>query len=141
DRCAEQYGVKSLIRFETEVETAVFDEASHAWQVTVVGRNDGGKGERETLTARALISAVGQLNRPKLPDIPGRDTFRGPLFHSATWPGGLDLTGKRVAVIGSGASAFQIIPELANTVGELAVFQRSPAWMFPNPGYHAEVGE
>lgn len=141
DRCAEQYGVKSLIRFETEVEAAVFDEASHTWQVTVVGRKDGDKGERETLTARALISAVGQLNRPKLPEIPGRDTFRGPLFHSATWPDGLDLTGKRVAVIGSGASAFQIIPELANTVGELAVFQRSPAWMFPNPGYHAEVGE
>ncbi|GAB3291364.1 flavin-containing monooxygenase [Parahaliea aestuarii] len=137
DRCAADYGVKEHTRFNTEVEAARWDEDSATWQVTVVD----GNGERDTLTARAVISAVGQLNRPKLPEIDGIDTFNGPLFHSGAWPKGLDLAGKKVAVIGSGASAFQIIPELAETASELTVFQRSPAWMFPNPGYHMAVGD
>ncbi|WP_116368782.1 flavin-containing monooxygenase [Parahaliea mediterranea] len=137
DRCAADYGVKAHTRFNTEVESAQWDDASATWRVTVVDAN----GQRDTLTARAVISAVGQLNRPKLPEIEGIDSFAGPLFHSGAWPEGLDLAGKKVAVIGSGASAFQIIPEMADTAGELTVFQRSPAWMFPNPGYHVEVGE
>lgn len=137
NRCAQDYDVKRRIRFNTEVEAARFDDASGTWEVTVVD----GEGKRDTLIARAVISAVGQLNRPKLPDIPGRDSFKGDLFHSAAWPEGLDLTGKRVAVIGSGASAFQIIPEMAECAAHLTVFQRSPAWMFPNPGYHTPVGE
>jgi 4-hydroxyacetophenone monooxygenase len=98
-------------------------------------------GRRDTLVARAVISAVGQLNRPKVPEIPGRDNFRGHLFHSAAWPDRLDLTGRRVAVIGSGASAFQIVPEMAECAESLTVFQRSPVWMFPNPDYHTRVGE
>ncbi|TXS94121.1 NAD(P)/FAD-dependent oxidoreductase [Parahaliea maris] len=137
DRCAEDYRVKPNIRFNTEVTAARWDEAAGSWLVEVADA----KGHSQTLTARALISAVGQLNRPRLPDIAGIETFAGPLFHSGAWPEGLDLAGKRVAVIGSGASAFQIIPELAGTAGELTVFQRSPAWMFPNPGYHTAVGK
>ena len=136
DRCAQDYGIKPQIRFETEVESARFDEEHGTWSVEVADR----EGRRETLTARAVISAVGQLNRPRLPDIPGLERFQGDLFHSAAWPRGLDLTGRRVAVIGSGASAFQIIPEMADTAAQLTVFQRSPAWMFPNPGNHSPVG-
>ncbi len=135
DRCAREYGVIPHTRFNTEVREARFDETTQTWQVEVTD----GDGVTSTLEARAVISAVGQLNRPRLPDIQGLDSFRGPLVHSAQWPDDLDLNGKRVAVIGSGASAFQIIPEVAKTARALTVFQRSPAWMFPNPGYHTEV--
>lgn len=137
ENCAQHYGVMPHIRFRTEVVSAVFDEETQHWQVEV----QDAEGNRETLTAAAVISAVGQLNRPKFPDIPGLDGFQGPVVHSGAWPKGLNLDGKRVAVIGSGASAFQIIPEMAKTSSPLTVFQRSPAWMFPNPGYHTPVGE
>ena len=91
--------------------------------------------------ANALISAVGALNRPRLPDIPGRDSFQGPAFHSAEWQHQHDLRGKRVAVIGTGASAFQLGPEVAKVASRLLVFQRSPPWMVPNPRYHARVSD
>ncbi|MAC33051.1 MAG: 4-hydroxyacetophenone monooxygenase [Haliea sp.] len=137
EHCAEHYGVMPHIRFRTEVVAAVFDEERQLWQVEI----QDAEGKRETLTAAAVISAVGQLNRPKFPDIPGLDGFEGEVVHSGAWPKGLSLDGQRVAVIGSGASAFQIIPEMAKTSSKLTVFQRSPAWMFPNPGYHTPVGE
>lgn len=137
DNCAEEYGIKRNIRFNTEVEQAQYDEETGFWQIDVVGKD----GKRERLTARAVISAVGQLNRSRMPEIPGLESFGGPAFHSAEWPDGVDLSGKRVAVIGSGASAFQIIPEAAGVAAHLTVFQRSPVWMFPNPGYHTPVGE
>lgn len=137
DACAERFGVKPHIQFETEVVAAEFRDASGDWAVRVMAAD----GSEEVIEARAVISAVGQLNRPKMPDIAGLEQFQGPLVHSGAWPRGLDLTGKRVAVIGSGASAFQIIPALAPTVGQLTAFQRSPVWMFPNPEYHSPVGE
>jgi 4-hydroxyacetophenone monooxygenase len=137
EHCAEHYGVMPHIRFRTEVVAAVFDEERQLWQVEI----QDAEGKRETLTAAAVISAVGQLNRPKFPDIRGLDGFQGEVVHSGAWPKGLSLDGQRVAVIGSGASAFQIIPEMAKTSSKLTVFQRSPAWMFPNPGYHTPVGE
>ena len=87
-----------------------------------------------------LISAVGQLNRPKLPAIAGRDDFEGLAMHSARWVDGTELAGRRVAVIGTGASAFQIVPTVAPDTAHLTVFQRSAPWMFPNPNYHAPVG-
>lgn len=136
DDCAERFGVKPNIRFETEVVAAEFRDASGDWKVRVRGAD----GREEVLEARAVISAVGQLNRPKLPEIDGLELFQGPLVHSGAWPRNLDLAGKRVAVIGSGASAFQIIPELAHTAKQLKAFQRSPVWMFPNPAYHSPVG-
>ncbi|MFC6672055.1 flavin-containing monooxygenase [Marinobacterium aestuariivivens] len=137
ERCARDYDVEQKIRFETEVVSAVFDDPSQTWKVEIRDRD----GHREVLEARAVISAVGQLNRPKMPDIPGLDRFEGQLVHSGAWPDSCQHEGTRVAVIGSGASAFQIIPEVAKTAGALKVFQRSPAWMFPNPGYHSAVGE
>ncbi|WP_218919561.1 flavin-containing monooxygenase [Pandoraea vervacti] len=137
ERFAQDQGLAEKIHYNTEVVSAKFDEASGIWSIAV--RESGGA--IRTVLANAVISAVGQLNRPMTPKIPGQETFRGVQVHTGAWPKGLDLTGKRVAVIGTGASAFQIVPELAKIASELTVFQRSPVWMFPNPDYHATVGE
>src|ERR1700749_3566239 len=84
---------------------------------------------------------VGQLNRPSIPDFDGASSFAGPAFHSAAWDHSVDLAGKRVALIGAGASGFQIAPAIAGAVEHLAIFQRTAQWMFPNPMYHDEVGD
>jgi 4-hydroxyacetophenone monooxygenase len=97
-------------------------------------------GATRTLNARALISAVGQLNRPYLPELAGQAEFDGPAFHSARWDHAVDLRGKRVALVGAGASGFQIAPAIAGDVERLTVFQRTAQWMFPNPNYHEQVG-
>ncbi|MBS0410628.1 MAG: NAD(P)/FAD-dependent oxidoreductase [Proteobacteria bacterium] len=133
---AARYDLKKRIRFETEVVSLAFDEARGVWKATL----KTAKGE-ETLEADAVITAVGQLNRPRLPDIEGRDSFKGPAFHSARWDHGVDLTDKRVAVIGTGASAFQFVPEIVGKVAHLEVFQRTPPWCFPTPHYHEDVAE
>ncbi|HUA90064.1 MAG TPA: NAD(P)/FAD-dependent oxidoreductase [Steroidobacteraceae bacterium] len=131
----ERHGLAPHIRFNTEVSSARYDEQSATWEVEL----RTGEGAVETQSFNALVSAVGQLNRPKIPDIPGRDTFRGTQVHSAEWDPALDLTGKRVAVVGSGASAFQLVPEVAKVAAKLYVFQRSAPWMLPNPLYHEAV--
>nr|WP_310525139.1 NAD(P)/FAD-dependent oxidoreductase [Polymorphobacter sp.] len=134
ERIASKYGLHEHIRFRTRVVAARWDGA--AWQASLSGPEGS-----ETVTARAMISAVGQLNTPKLPDIPGVGSFAGPAFHSALWPDGIDLAGKRVAVIGTGASAFQIVPEIAASVASLSVFQRTPPWLLPSAVYHEAVPE
>jgi len=134
---ADRYHLRQHIRFETEVEALTYDEARGTWSARVRGKD----GQAETLTATAVITAVGQLNRPRFPDIPGRETFKGPAFHSAQWRGDVDLQGKRVIVIGTGASAFQLVPEIAADVDRLTIFQRTPPWIFPTPNYHADVPE
>lgn len=133
--CADVFGLRDHIRFGVEVVSAEWSETELRWSVRV----RSGDGPEETLVASAVISAVGQLNRPAYPDIDGRDSFAGPAFHSARWRHDVDLADKRVAVIGTGASAMQLIPEIASEVGELMVFQRTPAWMGPTPDYHDEV--
>ena len=115
---------------------AEWNDEDATWAVAV--RNPDGS--RETLTARAVISAVGQLNRPNIPAIAGIDDFAGPTFHSARWDHSVDIAGKRVAMIGAGASGFQIAPTIAPDVEHLTVFQRTAQWMFPNPNYHENVG-
>jgi 4-hydroxyacetophenone monooxygenase len=143
--CADVFGLREHIRFRTEVVSATWSEDDRRWSVVVrpAGTGNGAAGDgaagEETLVVDAVVSAVGQLNRPSLPDIPGLDTFAGPAFHSARWRHDVDLRGKRVAVIGTGASAVQIIPEIAPEVAELAVFQRTPPWLAPTPDYHDEV--
>jgi 4-hydroxyacetophenone monooxygenase len=134
---ADKHGLKKHIRFETTVESLTWDEERAVWRAQLVGK-DGG---RETVEANAVVTAVGQLNRPRLPDIEGRDSFEGPAFHSAQWRHDVDLTGKRVAVIGTGASAFQFVPEIAPKVAQLKVFQRTPPWGLPVPHYHEDVPE
>jgi len=132
---ARRHALYEHIRFETEVIDARWDAATSTWAV----RARGPGGAEETLRARALISAVGQLNRPRFPDIEGRERFRGPAFHSASWRHDVDLRGKRVAVIGTGASAFQLVPEIAPQVSELHVFQRTAPWLVPTQNYHADI--
>ena len=99
----------------------------------------GLNGKEEVIDARFFVSAVGSLNIPKLPDIPGMDTFHGPSFHSARWPHDLELTGKQFALVGAGASGFQIGPAIAAEVEPLTFFQRTAQWIIPNPLYHASV--
>ncbi len=137
NRFADKHGLRERIRFNTELTNARWDEASKNWQVTL-RRSDG----RTTgVTARALVSAVGQLNRPMIPKIEGQEVFKGLQVHSAQWRPDIDLQGKRVAVIGTGATAVQLVPELAKVASKLFVFQRSPIWLLPNPKYHDSVTE
>ena len=135
--CADEFGLRDHIRFGTQVLSATWSEKSATWSVHVRTTD----GREDTLVANAVISAVGQLNRPSYPDIAGRDTFAGAAFHSARWEHSIDLTGKRVAVIGTGASAVQFIPEIASECGELLVFQRTPPWLAPTPDYHDRVSD
>ena len=132
----DRHGLRKSIRFETEVVAAVWDESAGTWSVTTRDK----AGNEETLIARAVISAVGQLNRASLPEIPGIEEFGGSWFHSSSWDHSVDYTGKRVALIGAGASGFQIAPTIAPDVAQLTVFQRTAQWMFPNPNYHKAVG-
>lgn len=134
DQVMTRHGLHTHVRWRTEAIAAEWNEDTATWSVTV--RAD----ERiETLSARAVICAVGQLNRPSIPDFPGRDTFSGPAFHSASWDHSVDIDGKRVALVGAGASGFQIAPAIADRVDRLEIFQRTAQWMFPNPMYHDRV--
>ena len=134
-RCATKYELRDRIRFDTEVEQLIYDDQDKRWTVHVRTKD----GRRETLAANAVISAVGQLNRPRFPDIPGRESFKGIAFHSARWEHQHDLRGKRIAVIGTGASAFQFVPIIAEQAAELVVFQRTPPWIIPNPDYQTDI--
>jgi cation diffusion facilitator CzcD-associated flavoprotein CzcO len=124
-RCTDKYGVRPHIRFHTEIVSASFDERGGRWQV----RASGGR----TFRARVVVSACGGLSRPSLPDIEGIESFAGTTFHSARWDHSVPIEGKRVAVIGTGASAVQIVPAIAPRVGRLFVYQRTPPWIVPKP--------
>lgn len=126
-KVSHDFGVRRRIRFHTQVESAVYNEAGMDWTVRVADA----QGNVDVLRANVVISAVGLLNVPKMPPIAGLDTFEGPCFHSARWPEGLDVRGKRVGVIGNGASAMQIVPAIAPQVAQLTVFQRSKQWAAP----------
>ena len=137
NQCADEFGIRPHIRFNTSVESAELDEKTYTWRVRVKSVD----GASQTLEAQAVISAVGQLNRPRFPDIEGRETFKGLSFHSARWKHGHDLTDKRIAVIGTGASAFQFVPEIAKQASEVFVFQRTPNWIAIEPVYHDDIPE
>ena len=132
---ADDYGLREHTRFCTEVREARYDETQGAWRLEL--RAAGGV--TETIEANAVISAVGQLNQPAIPSIPGIDRFAGPKFHSARWDHQVDLSGKRVAVIGSGASAFQFVPHIAKQARTVTIFQRTPPWVLPNDDYFREI--
>jgi 4-hydroxyacetophenone monooxygenase len=129
-----QLGLEVHIRYETEVLRAVYDETLKNWQVTL--RSAAGE---ETLRCAALVSAVGQLNRPLIPHIDGEEDFGGVRVHTSRWPEGLDYTGKKIIVIGTAATALQIVPELAKQAAHLTVFQRSPTWVFVHPEYRRAI--
>ncbi|TGK11498.1 NAD(P)/FAD-dependent oxidoreductase [Leptospira fletcheri] len=123
--CADKFGLRPHILLNQEVDGAFFDERTGTWEITVA---DG-----EKFRARALVGGTGGLSRPALPDIPGIEAFQGVKFHSARWDHSYDLTGKTVAVIGTGASAIQIVPAIAPKVGRLELFQRTAPWILPKP--------
>ncbi|RSN05374.1 4-hydroxyacetophenone monooxygenase [Streptomyces sp. WAC 05977] len=120
-RVVRRYGLEPHIRFGTRVTAAAFDEERGLWRVETAGG--------ETFEANVFVPAVGQLSRPVQPDIPGQETFEGTSFHSAHWDHDVDLRGKKVAVIGTGASAIQFVPELQRQAGELTVFQRTAPYI------------
>ena len=123
DDVADKFDVRRHMRFNTIVEGARWDEDAKVWRVTVA---DG-----ETLSARYLITATGFLSQPKVPDIPGVTDFAGKVIHTTAWDDEYRLEGRRVAVIGTGATAVQLIPELAKRVADLTVYQRTPIWVVP----------
>ena len=133
-RCVDEFDVRRHIRFETTVTSATWDEPVERWRISTASPS----GDDE-LSANLLISAVGQLNRPKLPDLPGLKDFSGEVFHSARWPEDLVLEGKRVGVVGAGASAMQLVPRVAEQASALTIFQRSKQWVRPIDQYRAEV--
>jgi 4-hydroxyacetophenone monooxygenase len=132
-RFADRHGLRPDIRFGTRVEEARWDAEAAQWRVQTSGAHAG------THAAEILVSAVGQLNEPRLPDIPGREDFAGPAFHSARWAHDVALGGKRVGVIGTGASAFQFVPIIAREAAQLDVYQRSAPWLGPTDNYHDPV--
>jgi cation diffusion facilitator CzcD-associated flavoprotein CzcO len=120
-RVSRETGIRSHIRFDAEVTEARFDAAGEVWRLTLA---DG-----EEAVADVLVCATGQLSRPKSPDVPGRESFTGAQFHSAEWDHDVPLRGKRVIVVGSGASAVQIVPAIVDEAAHLTVVQRSPNWV------------
>jgi cation diffusion facilitator CzcD-associated flavoprotein CzcO len=125
--CVAKYGLGPHIRFHKKVTGAEFDERTGTWTVRI----ENG----EPVRARALVLGNGALQVPAYPDIPGRESFEGRMFHSAEWDHEYDLAGKRVAVIGTGASSIQFVPEIAPQVEKLQVFQRTPPWIAPKPDH------
>jgi cation diffusion facilitator CzcD-associated flavoprotein CzcO len=125
DDMVERFGLAPKLRFNAEVTSARFDDKAGRWLVEVA---DGSR-----YSARAVVSASGPLANPGLPDIPGRDEFTGITMHSARWDHTVDLAGKRVAVIGTGASSVQIVPEIVEQAASVKVFQRTPGWVLPRP--------
>ncbi|BCW87303.1 4-hydroxyacetophenone monooxygenase [Alphaproteobacteria bacterium SO-S41] len=134
---AKRHDLAKHVRFDTHVNEARFDEAANEWRVTVTGKD----GKQEVLTATAVVSAVGQLNQPNYPAIEGVGAFKGPTFHSARWDHSVELKGKDVAVIGTGASAFQFVPAIAPDVAHMSLFQRTPPWLSPTLDYHNKTDD
>ncbi len=125
EHCSRKYGITPHMRCGEEVRDLRWDQAEQLWHITL---SSGAQ-----YTARIVVSGVGGLSRPALPKVKGLERFGGELFHSAHWNHDVDLTGKRVAVIGTGASAIQFIPQIAPKAAELVVFQRTPPWIVPKP--------
>ncbi|MEU0499398.1 NAD(P)/FAD-dependent oxidoreductase [Mycobacterium sp. NPDC006124] len=122
-RVVDDGGLLPLLRTKTEIAKAAFDERSNTWRLTTTFE--------EELECDVVVSAVGQLSRPAIPDLPGMPEFAGPSFHSANWDHDLDLSGKRIAVVGTGASAVQFVPAVAECAAHMDLFQRSAPWVLP----------
>jgi cation diffusion facilitator CzcD-associated flavoprotein CzcO len=125
--CAKRYGVLGRVRFHTALREAVWDAARGLWNVTT---QDG-----ERIHTRVLISGMGALHVPRYPDLPGLERFRGPAFHSAAWDAGVALEGRNIAVIGTGASAIQFVPQIAPRAGRIYLYQRTPPWILPKADF------
>jgi 4-hydroxyacetophenone monooxygenase len=136
-RCADKYRVREHVHFGVEVHSAHWQEASGTWRLEVRDRT----GLTQVSEFDAIVCAVGQLNRPKIPDFPGLKDFQGEVLHTAAWPEGADLRGKRVALLGTGASAVQVGPAIVDEVASLHVIQRSGSWVTRRPNIDRAVSE
>jgi cation diffusion facilitator CzcD-associated flavoprotein CzcO len=125
NHCVDKYGLRPRLRLNTSIAATSFDDDAHLWRLEV----EGG----DPITARFVVGATGVLTKPKPPDIPGLGDFEGEVMHTARWDHDQDLSGRRVAIIGTGASALQVIPSIAPEVEHLTVFQRTPIWCLPKP--------
>jgi cation diffusion facilitator CzcD-associated flavoprotein CzcO len=125
EHCVDAYGLRSRIRLNTKVSGVEFDDEHHLWRLSIAGGT--------TISSRFLVGATGVFTQPKPPEIPGLETFAGSVMHTARWDHEADLRGRRVAIIGTGASAVQIIPSIAPEVEQLTVLQRTPIWCLPKP--------
>ena len=125
ERCVDEFGIRDRIRTGAELTDAHWDEERQLWHVEI----NGG----ETVTARVLVPALGGLSRPAFPDLEGIERFQGRAFHSAQWEEDFDFAGKRVAVVGTGASAIQLVPQVAKAAAQVHLFQRTPPWVMPKP--------
>ncbi|MBB3600664.1 4-hydroxyacetophenone monooxygenase [Mycolicibacterium sp. BK556] len=131
---ADRFDLRRHIQFGTEVAAVRYESGDGRWTI-----DTRANGQAETIRADVVISAVGMVNRPSIPELPGLDEFPGPVLHTAAWDPAVDLSGKRVAVIGSAASAMQLVPSIADDAAHVTVFQRSKQWAVPHPNYHREV--
>jgi len=129
--CADEHDVRSNLRLGVEVTELAWDDGAQRWSVKARTAD----GRSETLSADVVISAVGFMDRPRVPQIEGLEDFDGPVFHTARWDHSVELAGRRVAVIGTGASGCQLVPGLAEVAGHVTVFQRSAPWFLEIPGY------
>jgi 4-hydroxyacetophenone monooxygenase len=136
DWVADEFDLRDDIVFHTEVSALTWDEQATMWEIEV----DGPDGRR-TLCSNAVISGVGFLNRPNLPQIEGMETFAGQSWHTARWPDDVEWRGKRIAVIGTGCTGYQLVPEIALSAAHVTVFQRTPQWLLPFPGYLSKSPE
>lgn len=127
EQLVDSHGLRSQIQLDTTVVGADWDENVHVWRVQLASG--------ATLVARFIIGAIGALEVPSMPDIPGIESYTGKVVHSAKWDHNFDYSGKRIALIGTGATALQLIPELADIAGHLTVFQRTPIWVAPKPDF------
>ncbi len=136
EHIADSFGIRENIRFNVEVVEARFDDDNGEWQLQIVTPNGG----TEILRANAVVSAVGAFNKPRFPDVEGLDEFEGESAHTARWPDdGIDLKGKRVVVVGNGASAMQVVPAIADDVASLTIIQRSAQWAAPFQKFKKEI--
>jgi cation diffusion facilitator CzcD-associated flavoprotein CzcO len=125
EHCVDKYGLRPHIHTRAPVHAARFEASAGCWRLAV--------GDGAEVTAQVLVSAIGGLSRYCIPEFPGLAAFEGAQFHTARWPSDFDPAGRRIAVIGSAASAIQIVPEIAKTAAQVYVFQRTPNWIFPRP--------
>ncbi len=133
--CATEFGIRENINFNSKVTNITWDEKYQKWDLIVMRRDE------ECWSFNAVISAVGQLNQPSYPEIPGIESFEGASWHSARWNHNYDLKGKRVAVLGTGCSAVQFIPRVAEQAEQATIFQRTPNWLMPRPQYQQSLPE
>ena len=131
---ADQFGLREHTHFNSEVTALEYDASSASWLIHVTD-DDG----QQQIKANVVITATGQLNRPKMPDLKGIDEFKGPWFHSAEWDHNISLKGQKVGIIGTGASAFQFTPEVVKEAASVTVFMRTPPWVATNPAYHEYI--